>query len=66
MASGVPRWFADGFVSLFAELRRGIAATSTDTVAALTGRAPRPLAAFVRDHSALLAPAATAPATPGR
>jgi uncharacterized protein YbjT (DUF2867 family) len=56
LSSGMPEWFADGFLSLFAELRRGIAATVTTTVADLTGRPPRHLATFIEDHAALFAP----------
>jgi uncharacterized protein YbjT (DUF2867 family) len=57
IASGMPEWFANGFLSLFAELRRGIAATVTTTVEDLTGRPSTPLASFVEDHAAVFAPA---------
>ncbi len=55
LSCGMPEWFADGFLSLFAELRRGIAATVTTTVADLTGRPPLSLATFIHDHAELFA-----------
>jgi uncharacterized protein YbjT (DUF2867 family) len=61
VASGTPEWFADGFLSLFAELRRGIAATVTTSVQDLTGRPATELASFIEDHAVMFAPA-TAPA----
>jgi uncharacterized protein YbjT (DUF2867 family) len=60
VASGMPEWFAVGFVSLFAELRRGIAATVTTSVQDLTDRPATPLAAFIEDHAAVFAPATPA------
>jgi uncharacterized protein YbjT (DUF2867 family) len=61
IASGMPEWFADGFVSLFAELRRGIAASVTTSVRDLTGRSATPLVSFIEEHAATFAPA-TGPA----
>jgi uncharacterized protein YbjT (DUF2867 family) len=61
IASGMPEWFADGFLSLFAELRRGIAAGVTTSVQELTGRAPTGLASFLADHATVFTPA-TVPA----
>jgi uncharacterized protein YbjT (DUF2867 family) len=57
VGSGMPEWFADGFLSLFAELRRGIAATVTTCVEDLIGRPATPLASFIADHAAVFAPA---------
>jgi hypothetical protein len=52
----MPEWFADGFLSLFAELRRGIAATVTLSVQDLSGRAATGLASFMADHAAVFTP----------
>jgi hypothetical protein len=49
-------WFADTLVVLFGELRRGIAAQTTDDVHRLTGRDPRGFAEFARDHRAAFLP----------
>jgi uncharacterized protein YbjT (DUF2867 family) len=57
VAAGMPDWFADGILSLFAELRRGIGATVTTCVQDLTGRPATGLAAFIADHAAVFAPA---------
>jgi len=54
LESGAPAWLADTLVVLFGELRRGIAAQTTDTVHALTGREPRAFAEFAHDHRAML------------
>jgi hypothetical protein len=40
-------------VVLFGELRRGVAAQTTDDVHALTGREPRGFAQFARDYRAV-------------
>ncbi len=61
VASGMPEWFADGFLSLFAELRHGIAAAVTTSVQDLTGRSATELGSFIEDHAEVFAPA-TAPA----
>jgi uncharacterized protein YbjT (DUF2867 family) len=50
VASGMPVWFADGFLTLFAELRHGIAADVTSTVGELTGRPARSLREFLDAH----------------
>lgn len=54
--AGMPRWFAgllaDVYVRFFAS---GEADLVTDTVRALTGRAPRSLAAWLRDNAAAFA-----------
>lgn len=41
---GLPAWYADNVVRVFAALRAGVADLHTDTVWRLTGRAPRSLA----------------------
>lgn len=50
--SGVPPWFAENLVRTFAELRDGLASTTTDVVRVLTGHEPRTFADFARDHAA--------------
>ncbi|HEU4424346.1 MAG TPA: SDR family oxidoreductase [Pilimelia sp.] len=56
LESGAPDWFADTFVVLFGELRRGWAAQTTGDVRMLTGREPRGFADFARDHRAMFLP----------
>jgi len=56
LESGAPDWMADTLVVLFGELRRGIAAQTTDSVRILTGREPRGFAQFARDHRAIFVP----------
>jgi uncharacterized protein YbjT (DUF2867 family) len=53
LESGAPAWLADTLVVLFGELRRGLAAQTTDTVQALIGREPRAFAEFAHDHRAI-------------
>jgi len=60
VASGMPEWFAEEFLSLFAELRHGIAATVTTSVQDLTGRPATDLASFIADHAAAFTPAPAA------
>ncbi|MGD9529676.1 NAD(P)H-binding protein [Pseudonocardia sp.] len=50
--AGVPAWFADQIVLLYGELRRAGSAPATDVVRVLTGREPRTVADFARDHAA--------------
>jgi uncharacterized protein YbjT (DUF2867 family) len=50
--AGLPEWLADQLVILWQQLRRGAAATTTDVVRVLTGREPRSVADFARDHAA--------------
>jgi uncharacterized protein YbjT (DUF2867 family) len=54
--SGLPDWFADPLVALYGMLRRGAAEQVTDSVRAITGRAPRSIEEFLRDHSAAFTP----------
>lgn len=52
--AGLPVWLADDLVGL-AELFKGpLGRQTTSAVADITGQAPRPFAAFAREHAALL------------
>ncbi len=53
IAAGMPQWLAEQLVVLFEKLRQGAAEQTTDTVLALTGRAPRTFTEFAHDHAAL-------------
>lgn len=48
--AGMPEWLADQLVILWDQLRRGAASTTTDMVRVLTGREPRTVAEYARDH----------------
>ena len=50
--AGLPPWLADQLVILWQQLRGGAASTTTDVVRVLTGREPRSIAEFARDHAA--------------
>lgn len=50
VSAGLSQWFADNVVRAFGRLRQGVAEATTDTVRTLTGRDPRTLGEFVRDH----------------
>jgi uncharacterized protein YbjT (DUF2867 family) len=52
VGAGAPEWFATNVVAQFALLRRGTQADVRDVVRVLTGREPRPVAGFLRDHAA--------------
>ncbi len=54
---GVPEQVADFVVQLFGALRDGLASEVTDTVQRLTGRGPRDVHEWARDHAAAFAPA---------
>jgi uncharacterized protein YbjT (DUF2867 family) len=49
--AGLPPFAAEQFVAVFAALRDGAQATTTDTVHTLTGRAARPFADFAREYA---------------
>ncbi|MFA9462040.1 hypothetical protein [Thiohalorhabdus methylotrophus] len=49
--AGVPRWQADGLWEDYAHYARGEAAGIQDTVREITGRAPREVTEFARDHA---------------
>jgi uncharacterized protein YbjT (DUF2867 family) len=55
-AAGTPDWFADQLIVLWGEVRSGACETTTDAVRVLTGRAPRRVAGFARDHAQLFGP----------
>jgi uncharacterized protein YbjT (DUF2867 family) len=46
-----PEWLVQQLLGVFALIRQGACAQTTDTVRALTGRAPRTIADFARDHA---------------
>jgi uncharacterized protein YbjT (DUF2867 family) len=54
--AGAPDWMAENVVAVFGMLRRDPAAQVTGAVHALTGRQPRHLAEFLRDHAARFGP----------
>lgn len=56
VGSGMPGWLADQLVILWAQLRDGAAAATTDVVRVLTGRDPRTVADFVRDNASAFGP----------
>ena len=59
LADGLPPMIADAIVAIFASQRAGSMAGTTDTVAELTGRKPRSVADFARDHAAAFRSVAT-------
>jgi uncharacterized protein YbjT (DUF2867 family) len=46
-----PEWLVNQFLGVFALIRQGACAQTTDTVRTLTGRAPRTITDFARDHA---------------
>lgn len=56
-AAGMPDWLVGQFIGAFALARQGGYAEATDWVRGLTGRVPRSVAEFARDHAALFTPA---------
>ena len=57
-SAGLPDWLVDHLHGVFTLIRSGGLAETTDVVRALSGREPRDLAAFARDHAALFGRAA--------
>lgn len=51
LAHGMPTWMTDGVVEDYAHYRRGEADSVTDGVLEASGRPPRALETFVRDHA---------------
>jgi uncharacterized protein YbjT (DUF2867 family) len=51
LQAGVPPWLAEQLVILWQQLRHGALAETTDVVRVLTGREPRSVTDFVRDHA---------------
>jgi uncharacterized protein YbjT (DUF2867 family) len=58
IAAGLPEFVAEQLITIFGQLRRGVAKQVTEGVYALTGSRPRRFAEFARDHAHLFAPAA--------
>jgi uncharacterized protein YbjT (DUF2867 family) len=56
--AGLPAFVAEQIVAIFAQAREGVAEQVTASVQSLTGRPPRDLAAFARDHAHVFAPVA--------
>jgi uncharacterized protein YbjT (DUF2867 family) len=54
--AGMPDWLVAHFDHLFPLLRGGVVAQPTDTVREVTGREPRPFAAWAREHAGLFRP----------
>lgn len=54
--AGLPDWLLAHFDHLFPLLRNGIVDQPTGTVRSVTGREPRPFAAWALDHAALFRP----------
>jgi uncharacterized protein YbjT (DUF2867 family) len=63
VAAGLPEFVADQVVAIFGQLRAGVASAVTGTVESLTGRPPRGIAHFLRDHEAAFGRGALATAT---
>lgn len=59
---GVPAWNVDAMLDLFALIREDRNACLTDSYTVISGRAPRTLRAFVRDHRDRFTPSGAAPA----
>jgi uncharacterized protein YbjT (DUF2867 family) len=57
IGDGLPPMLAEAIVAIFATQRAGSMATTTDAVRKLTGREPRTIAQFARDHAGMFAPA---------
>ena len=53
--AGLPGWYADDLVAIFGELKRGVAATPTDTIQRLTHRPATTAGEFFRRHAAVFA-----------
>jgi uncharacterized protein YbjT (DUF2867 family) len=56
VASGMPDWLIQHLDGVFAKIRAGEFAATTDTLAVLTGRPPRSIGDFVTDHADAFAP----------
>jgi len=57
-AAGMPGWLVDQLEGAFAAIRAGELAATTDAAQILTGRSPRDIAAFARDHADAFVPTA--------
>jgi uncharacterized protein YbjT (DUF2867 family) len=56
IAAGLPEFVAEQLVTIFGQLRQGIAEQVTEGVYALTGSRPRSFAEFARDHAHMFEP----------
>lgn len=56
IAAGTPEFVAEQLITIFGQLRHGVAKQATDGVHALTGARPRSFAEFARDHAHLFGP----------
>jgi uncharacterized protein YbjT (DUF2867 family) len=56
VAQGAPAWLVDSLLDLYARSLRGEGTTPTTHVERITGRPPRTLAAFLREHASAFAP----------
>jgi uncharacterized protein YbjT (DUF2867 family) len=56
IAAGLPEFVAEQLITIFGQLREGVAEQVTDGVYALTGSRPRGFAEFARDHAHLFEP----------
>jgi uncharacterized protein YbjT (DUF2867 family) len=56
IAAGLPEFVAEQLLTIFGQLRQGVAEQVTDGIYALTGSRPRSFADFARDHAHLFAP----------
>jgi uncharacterized protein YbjT (DUF2867 family) len=56
IAAGLPEFVAEQLITIFGQLRQGIAEHVTDGVYALTGSRPRGFAEFARDHAQMFEP----------
>jgi uncharacterized protein YbjT (DUF2867 family) len=56
VASGMPDWLIEHLDGVFARIRAGELAATTDTVAVLTGRSPHSIAEFTTDHANAFGP----------
>jgi uncharacterized protein YbjT (DUF2867 family) len=56
IAAGLPEFVAEQLLTIFGQLRQGVAEQVTDGIYALTGSRPRSFADFARDHAHLFEP----------
>ena len=57
VVAGLPEFVAEQLITIFGQLRQGVAEQVTDGVYALTGSRPRSFAEFARDHAHMFEPA---------
>jgi uncharacterized protein YbjT (DUF2867 family) len=59
IAAGVPEFVAEQLITIFGQLRQGVAERVTDGVYLLTGTRPRSFAEFAREHARVFEPVVT-------